>query len=507
MAEGLAAANDTGLPLLFGPRRDDDWAFKEQLALLRLGDVVTYCFSDCPEGLLADGRVRDEVWAARERGIHFDVGHGMGSFSFRVAEAAIAEGFLPDTISTDRYQRHLALSPRHDLPRTLSKLLAAGMTERDAFLRVTARPATILGLGGEVGTLAPGSVRRPGGARLESRRAPAPRHERGGAAGRRLGARPDRARRRPDPALAGAGRGARMTPSRWDRLKNDQTVLAALFLLPTLLVLLGVVVYPFCSAVWISFQAKQAGTPGRFIGLQNYAELLGNEVFLQIVGNTIFYTGVAVAIKFTLGLLAALVLAPERRLNGLYRTVLFVPWAVPTVIAALNWRWVYDEFSGMLNNVLLALGLTQNVVAWLAEPRLAMWCVIAVAVWTGTPFYTMSFLAGLQAIPKELYEAARLDGASTLQEFLHVTVPGMQAIFLVTVMLSTVFTSTSLVIVNVLTNGAPAERTNILPNFSFNLAMGTGRLGIASAVNMIFFPLLILVILGLSRRLLAARAS
>ena len=153
------------------------------------------------------------------------------------------------------------------------------------------------------------------------------------------------------------------------------------------------------------------------------------------------------------------------------------------------------------------LMLRQNVVAWLAEPRLAMWCVIAVAVWTGTPFYTMSFLAGLQAIPKELYEAARLDGASALQEFRYVTVPGMQAIFLVTVMLSTVFTSTSLVVVNILTNGAPAERTNILPNFSYNLAMGTGRLGIASAVNMIFFPLLILVIVGISRRLLAARAA
>jgi hypothetical protein len=161
-----------------------------------------------------------------------------------------------------------------------------------------------------------------------------------------------------------------MTPSRWDWLKNNQPVLAAVFLLPTLLVLVSVVVYPFLSAVWISFQAKQAGTPGRFIGLQNYAELLGNPVFLRIVGNTVVYTGVAVALKFALGLAAALVLAPTRPLNAVYRTVLFVPWAVPTVIAALNWRWVYDEFSGMLNNVLLALGVTKNVVAWLAEPQL-----------------------------------------------------------------------------------------------------------------------------------------
>jgi dihydroorotase len=157
LAQGLAAAGETDLPILFGSRRDDDWSMAEQLALLRPGDVVTYCFNDQPEGLLTDGRVRDEVWAARERGVLFDVGHGMGSFSFAVAERAIAEGFLPDTISTDRYWRHLALSPRHDLPRTLSKLLAIGMTEQDAFERVTARPAAILGLAGEVGTLAPGA--------------------------------------------------------------------------------------------------------------------------------------------------------------------------------------------------------------------------------------------------------------------------------------------------------------------------------------------------------------
>ena len=157
MAAGLAAAAETGLPLLFGPRRADDWPLAPQLAQLRPGDVVTYCFTDCPEGLLDGDRIRDAVWAARERGIRFDVGHGMGSFDFRVAERAIREGFLPDAISTDRYQRHLALSPRHDLPRTLSKLLAAGMTEPDVFLRVTTRPAAILGLAGEIGTLAPGA--------------------------------------------------------------------------------------------------------------------------------------------------------------------------------------------------------------------------------------------------------------------------------------------------------------------------------------------------------------
>jgi dihydroorotase len=155
---GLAAAEATGLPILFGPRRAADWALADQLPRLRPGDVVTYCFTDCAEGLVAGGRVRDAAWAARERGIHFDVGHGMGSFSFAVAERALAEGFRPDAISTDRYQRHLALSPRHDLPRTLSKLLAVGLTERDAFRAVTRTPARILGLGDEIATLAAGAA-------------------------------------------------------------------------------------------------------------------------------------------------------------------------------------------------------------------------------------------------------------------------------------------------------------------------------------------------------------
>jgi dihydroorotase len=157
MARALAAAGETGLPLLFGSRRHDDWSMDEQLALLRPGDVVTYCFNDLPEGLLVEGRVREAAWAARERGVLFDVGHGMSSFSFDVAARAVAEGFPPDAISTDRYRRHLDASPRHDLPRTLSKLVAVGLAEREAFARVTVRPAAILGLAGEAGTLAPGA--------------------------------------------------------------------------------------------------------------------------------------------------------------------------------------------------------------------------------------------------------------------------------------------------------------------------------------------------------------
>ena len=157
MGRVLKMAERTGKPLLYGVRWDPfDWPVDEQLALLRPGDVVTYCFHVGPEGLAPSGRVVDAVWEARERGVKFDIGHGMASFNFGVAETAVREGFLPDSISTDFYARHAHSSPRHDMPRTMSKLMAVGMSDADAFERATLRPAQTLGL--EVGTLKPGSV-------------------------------------------------------------------------------------------------------------------------------------------------------------------------------------------------------------------------------------------------------------------------------------------------------------------------------------------------------------
>ena len=152
MARALAAAEHTGKPLLIGQRRHDDWSLAEQFDLLRPGDVVTYCYHARGGSLVADGRVQNCVWNARERGVLFDFGHGMDSFNFDVAEAAIAAGFLPDTISSDVYARHVDSSPRHHLPLAMSKLRAAGMQEADIWPRVTSRPAALLGQEDELGT-------------------------------------------------------------------------------------------------------------------------------------------------------------------------------------------------------------------------------------------------------------------------------------------------------------------------------------------------------------------
>ena len=158
MSRVLDIAERTDRPILCGNRWEPyDWPISEQLDLLRSGDILTYCFHAGPNGIVEGGKVIDAAWQARERGVLFDVGHGMASFDFPTVEAAIADGFLPDSISTDQYNRHVGSNPQHDLPRTISKVIAAGMDENDAFLRATLRPARALGMSGEIGTLREGA--------------------------------------------------------------------------------------------------------------------------------------------------------------------------------------------------------------------------------------------------------------------------------------------------------------------------------------------------------------
>jgi multiple sugar transport system permease protein len=286
------------------------------------------------------------------------------------------------------------------------------------------------------------------------------------------------------------------------------STLGYLFLLPALLVIIGLVAYPFVSAIVMTFQAKTAGAPGRFIGLGNYRELLASEQFLRTVYNTFVYTIVGVGVKFCLGLSMALVLNQERFCNNLFRSFLLIPWAIPTVMSALNWRWIFDDASGLINNVLVRLNLIEETISWLSNPHLAMLSVLAVVVWQGTPFFTMSFLAGLQSIPKELYEAAEIDGASVLQQFRFITLPRLQPVFITAVMLSAILTSASIQFVYILTNGGPSDRTMIFPVLSYNLALGGAqRLGMGATVSLFFFPVLVVFIIFLTRRMLREKGE
>ncbi|MBV9546312.1 MAG: sugar ABC transporter permease [Chloroflexi bacterium] len=284
---------------------------------------------------------------------------------------------------------------------------------------------------------------------------------------------------------------------------------AWLFSLPCLVVMVGLIAYPFVSAILLSFQAKLVGTPGVWVGFQNYYDLLfGRDLsaqFMQAVKVSIQFTVAAIAIKFVLGLTMALLLH-ERFPGRMYvRAVFFLPWAIPGLIAGLTWKWMYDgSAEGLLNLLALRLGLAHDTIQWLANYNLALWAVTIAVVWASTPFWAMMILAGLQAIGPELYEAAEIDGAGVFGRFRHVTMPGISNILIITAMLSTIWTATSINFVYVLTNGGPTGATMTFPLLAYQIGVtGAGRLGVGATISLFFFPVFLVMIYFLTKRMLS----
>ncbi len=275
-----------------------------------------------------------------------------------------------------------------------------------------------------------------------------------------------------------------------------------LFSLPMLVVLVGFVAYPFFSAIWLSLNAKMIGGEAHFVGLANYQKLLGSVEFHRVVVNSAVYTFFSVGVKVVIGMAAALVLHEGLKPQGLWRMLLFLPWSIPVVISAYTWRWIYDDLSGVLSQTLLQTGLADRYILWLADKALTMRSIIAVVVWQGTPFYIMNFLAGLAAIPAELYEAAEVDGAGTIRKFFDVTLPNMVPVIIIVTLLSTIWTSSNMQIVFVLTRGGPQGVSEIFPYTAFKYAIELKNLGLGAAVPLVFFPFMAVIIYFLTRRML-----
>lgn len=295
----------------------------------------------------------------------------------------------------------------------------------------------------------------------------------------------------------------------WRRLFGRDWRLAWPLVLPILAVLIGLIAYPFFLAIYLSFTNKMIGRPAEFVGLENYVDILfGDEygpVFWKAVFNTVLYTAVAVAAKAVIGMGMALFLHEEFRGRNLMRAMCFLPWAIPSLIVGLSWQWIYNGTpAGMLNMILIDLGLSDTLIQWLGNPSLALWSVILVVVWQGTPFYGMMFLAGLQSIGKELYEAASIDGANVFERFRYVTLPGLSSVITITILLSTIWTANGFNYIYVLTRGGPANATMTFPMFAYQIGIaGAQRLGAASAITILFLPFFLAIIYALTRQMLA----
>jgi multiple sugar transport system permease protein len=283
--------------------------------------------------------------------------------------------------------------------------------------------------------------------------------------------------------------------------------LAYLLLIPLILILFLLLAYPIASAVWITLQDKTIGMVGRFIGLENYRELLFDDPFFwQVVRNGFIFTIGSVLLKLLVGMAMALVLNQQLVWRGLWRGVLLMPWVAPTVVTALSWRWILD-LTGVLNHILREAGLMQGSVPWLAQYGTALLSLILVNTWRGFPFFGITLLAGMQAIPQELYEAAEIDGASVWQRFRFVTLPSLRTVMLVVTILSIIWTFNDFSIVWLLTGGGPGHATDVFATYTYKLGFITSRLGYGQTVSVILAPVLIVIIMILSPLMLRGEAE
>jgi multiple sugar transport system permease protein len=262
-------------------------------------------------------------------------------------------------------------------------------------------------------------------------------------------------------------------------------------ILPALLLIVCLVAYPFGMAVYFSLSDYWVGSPGTFIGLDNFREVFGNEVFHRTVYNSFVFTSIAVVLKALLGVWLAMLLFRTLKFKRLIRGAVLLPWVIPTALSTLAWWWMFDSLYSVVNWTAINLGLMDAPGPnWLGQTSYAMAAVIAVNVWRGLPFFAIIVLAGLVSIPREFYEAAEVDGAGSWRRFCHVTLPLLKPVLAVVILFSTIFTFSDFAIVQVLTRGGPVNTTHLFATLAYQVGLTGGNLGQGAAISLFLFPLL-----------------
>jgi trehalose/maltose transport system permease protein len=281
--------------------------------------------------------------------------------------------------------------------------------------------------------------------------------------------------------------------ARPDRLARRRARLAWLLILPLLCLLAIVTLWPLARTVWFSvtdatlFDLSAAA----YVGLDNYGVLLADPEWWRSVWNTLFFTAVSVTLEVCLGFAIALTLAARFPARGALRAAVLIPWAIPTVVSAKMWAWMFHDVYGVLNEILLGIGVIQAPVAWTASPDLAMAALIAVDVWKTTPFVALLLLAGLQMLPEDCYEAARVDGASVWTVFFRITVPLMKPALAVAVIFRVLDAMRIFDLVYVLTGTTPQTMTMAV--YARQQLIDFQDFGLGSAASTLLFLVIAMV--------------
>ncbi len=268
------------------------------------------------------------------------------------------------------------------------------------------------------------------------------------------------------------------------------------FLLPAIAVTAAIVLFPVAQTVWLSFQSYVIYDPDatEFVAWGNYAALLRDEVFWISLRHSLVWIVGVVGLQFLLGLVAALLLNESFWWRGLARALVVIPWALPSVIIGLMWTWMYDFNVGVINDLLLRIGLIDQPIAWLARPDTALGAIMLALIWQGFPFFAVTLLAGLQTVPAELYEAAEIDGAGRWRRFVSITLPSIADVIATALLLRTIWVANSLDVILVMTGGGPGYATHTLPLYAFLRAYSGMEFSYGAALAIVLTLMLLAVV-------------
>ena len=275
---------------------------------------------------------------------------------------------------------------------------------------------------------------------------------------------------------------------------DSPRVLGYVLIVPAALILLGLLAYPLVLGIWMSLTSATLGKVGQFVGLQNYATILADPIFRGAAMFSVFYTVCAEVGKLSLGLALALILNQKFRGYRAARSLMLLPWVAPTVLSALAWLWLLDPQFSALSWLLVHLHLRDTNVDFLGHPWSARFSLIMVNIWRGLPYFAIGYLAGLQSISKDLYEAAAIDGASGWQAFRRITWPLLMPITTILLAFSSIFTLTDFQLIWTITHGGPTDATQVFTTLAYQRAISGGQLGEGAAIAI--SPIVFMVVLA-----------
>lgn len=264
------------------------------------------------------------------------------------------------------------------------------------------------------------------------------------------------------------------------------------FVLPALIIVVLLLFYPVTSSIVYSFTSKNLiRSSYKFVGFDNYISILTNSEFYKAFFTSIKWTVASLFFQLLIGFTAALALNKIPKLSGIYRTLLIIPWAFPSIVIAISWKWILSDIYGFLPNLLNQLNVTDGFISFLTSPNLVFWTVLFINVWFGFPLIMVNILSALQTIPKEQYEAAKIDGANSFQSFRHITFRHIRVVIGLLLVLRTIWIFNNFELIYLLTGGGPSDFTTTLPIFAYKTGWGLKQIGVASAITIILLGFLL----------------